>query len=623
MPPIDLLLSNWQAPGDAAALTALVRDIHACYPGKFRTRIHSPYTSSVWLHNPHAIAGQYAPPPPASRFIKCHYGEQMRRSHHEPMHFTQGFIDYFNGVVGKQYDVNVTLTQPRPDLYISPEEAAKPPLGLDKPYWVMMAGGKSDITTKWWDKRKYQAVVDRLQGHVNIVQAGGKEHYHPILQNTYANVVGTTSLRDLITLIYHAQGVICPITFAMHVAGAFDKPCVVIAGGRETPAWEAYPNHRFLHTVGKIHCATSKACWRGTTQKGEFQCHDVVRAGTEGNLISVARCMHLITPDMVVAAVKSYNAGGTGRKLSLPVLDIPPVDIPFYGTPEEKEVAPPAPSKPIITGTMGDGNCPRPLGEKFTIVAVLYGGAPGNETYTQTHPNAKDQGEVKHFHDLHNRFLDGILTTSPVCGGRVELRVAINGVSDGVANRLVELNSILPVKIYGPNENRLKYPRLREIFHDTKDPIKTEWVVYFDDDVIFKPDWLEALERGMDAGLKEGARCFGEHYSIRLTPGVLRWHQSRYWWRNRKMTGGLLPRVDFITGGAWAMRAEDLRELNWPDPGLTHTGGDVALGSAMHQLGWKIWHVGSFVDEHNTSRRGADPKPPTLAPLGTVHELAR
>ena len=55
-------------------------------------------------------------------------------------------------------------------------------------------------------------------------------------------------------LTYHAQGMLCPVTALMHLAAAAEmkggwpknRPCVVVAGGREPMQWEAYPHHQYI-----------------------------------------------------------------------------------------------------------------------------------------------------------------------------------------------------------------------------------------------------------------------------------------------------------------------------------------------------------------------------------------
>ena len=135
-------------------------------------------------------------------------------------------------------------------------------------------------------------------------------------------------------IIRDAEGVICPVTAAMHIAAAFDKPCVVIAGGREAPWWEAYVReysafgaggpypeipHRFLHTFGALDCSRGPACWKKRTvpiepddtrdpRKARKLCVAPVRPlGSQ----PVPKCLDMIGVDHVVEAVLSYYADGT------------------------------------------------------------------------------------------------------------------------------------------------------------------------------------------------------------------------------------------------------------------------------------------------------------------------
>src|SRR4029077_20854811 len=137
------------------------------------------------------------------------------------------------------------------------------------PFWIVVAGGKLDYTTKWWNRTRYQQVVDHFLDTIMFVQVGEEGHYHPPLRNVI-DLRGKTDLRQLIRLVYHAQGVLCPVTLLMHLAAAVEvrpgmprnRPCVVVAGGREPPHWEAYPHHQFIHRAGALPCCEAGGCWK-------------------------------------------------------------------------------------------------------------------------------------------------------------------------------------------------------------------------------------------------------------------------------------------------------------------------------------------------------------------------
>ena len=101
---------------------------------------------------------------------------------------------------------------------------------------------------------------------------------------------------------------------AVEVKGGFPKnrPCVVVAGGREPPGWEAYPHHQFLHTVGALPCCDNGGCWKSRTvplgdgdakDRPENLCSDVV-----GGL---PHCMDMITADDVIRRIEMYLDGVT------------------------------------------------------------------------------------------------------------------------------------------------------------------------------------------------------------------------------------------------------------------------------------------------------------------------
>src|SRR5262249_18014777 len=132
-------------------------------------------------------------------------------------------------------------------------------------------------------------------------------------------------LRQLIRLVYHADGALCPITCLMHLAAAVQtkprsngvRPCVVIAGGREPVHWEAYPGHQFIHTIGALPCCARSGWWRDRLvalgdgdprDQSSRLCVDV----QEG----LPRCLHLITAEDVIGRIETYYKGGALRYLT-------------------------------------------------------------------------------------------------------------------------------------------------------------------------------------------------------------------------------------------------------------------------------------------------------------------
>ncbi|HJT30729.1 MAG TPA: glycosyltransferase family 9 protein, partial [Pirellulales bacterium] len=267
--PRRLILRTFQSPGDVLLLTAAVRDLHLAHPQKFQTDVRTS-APDIWRNNPFITPVDEHDP--SVERLDMHY-PLIHQSDRRPYHFIHGYPQYLE----QQLGVVVPLTKFAGDIYLSPEEKqAAPPLaelGVEDGFWIVMAGGKYDFTAKWWNPASYQAVVDHFQGRIRFVQCGEAGHFHPRLSGV-VDLVGKTTLRQFIVLMHHASGVLCPVTFAMHLAAAVEtrpgKPphraCVVVAGGREPAHWEQYPHHQFLTTVGMLPCCSSGACWRSRCQ---------------------------------------------------------------------------------------------------------------------------------------------------------------------------------------------------------------------------------------------------------------------------------------------------------------------------------------------------------------------
>ena len=151
---------------------------------------------------------------------------------------------------------------------------------------------------------------------------------------------GKTDLRQLVRLVYHAQGILCPVTLLMHLAAAVDvKPgmpknraCVVIAGGREPAQWEAYPHHQYIHTNGALRCCDNGGCWKARTvplgdgdekDKPEHLCVDPIKKevrtkGATDLSYFLPRCMDMITSEEVARRVELYFTGGALSYLTPP-----------------------------------------------------------------------------------------------------------------------------------------------------------------------------------------------------------------------------------------------------------------------------------------------------------------
>ena len=267
-----LILKNSLSPGDIIMLTAALRDLHLSFPGRFLTDVDTP-CPELWQHNPYITP--LSKDDPDTETIQCEY-PLINQSNELPYHFIHGFRLFLNEALG----VEIRPHAFKGDLRLSDEEkgwisqvdeiTGAPGVR----YWIIVSGGKKDFTAKWWDPARSQEVVDHFKDRLLFVQCGATcdFHSHERLRGVI-DLVGQTDLRQMVRLMYHADGVICPVTMFMHLAAAVEtkpgrsqnRPCVVIAGGREPSHWEAYPHHQYLHTNGCLPCCDNGGCWKSRT----------------------------------------------------------------------------------------------------------------------------------------------------------------------------------------------------------------------------------------------------------------------------------------------------------------------------------------------------------------------
>lgn len=310
-----LILRNGLSPGDIVMLTAAVRDLHRCYPHQFLTDVRT-CCPALWKNNPYLTPLHENDP--EVHLLECDY-PLIGRSNQAPYHCLHGFVSFLN----EQLGLHIQPSEFRGDIHLSLEEKSwvsqvQELTGEDTPFWIVVAGGKFDVTIKWWETSRYQRVIDHFRGRLQFVQVGEAGHHHPKLAGVI-DLRGRTDLRQLIRLVYHSQGILCGVTAAMHLAAAVEtkhgspphRPCVVIAGAREPAHWEAYPHHQFIHTIGQLRCCAHGGCWKSRTvplgdgderDHPDRLCQDVIE--------QLPRCMALITPERVIDRIEDYFRGG-------------------------------------------------------------------------------------------------------------------------------------------------------------------------------------------------------------------------------------------------------------------------------------------------------------------------
>lgn len=312
-----LILRSFQSPGDVLMLSAAVRDLHLAYPRQYETDVRT-LAPAIWENNPHLVfLDEHSRD---VRVLDMHY-PLIHQSNHRPYHFLHGYHQFLEQKLG----LRIPVTRFCGDIHLTGAERQLPlrDFGVPDRFWIVMAGGKYDFTAKWWNPRSYQDVVDAFDGRIRFVQCGNANHWHPRLEKV-VDLVGKTTLRDFIRLMYHADGVLCPVTMAMHLSAAVEtppgrpkhRPAVVVAGGREPPHWEAYPHHQFISTTGMLACCEDGGCWRSRCQRvgdGDSRDHHNLcpyPVQVAADLV-IPRCMNMITPADVIRRIELFHEGDT------------------------------------------------------------------------------------------------------------------------------------------------------------------------------------------------------------------------------------------------------------------------------------------------------------------------
>ena len=315
--PRKIVLRCPLSPGDVVVSTALIRDIKRAHGDEVLIDYRGTAEETYW-HSPHLT--QLDEEDPEVERIRLSYS-LVHRCNQTPWHFLCAYYKDFE----QNAHLRVPMTEFKPELHFTNEELSTPI--VEGEYWVVCAGGKYDYTAKWWDPVYWQEAIDGI-APTKVVQVGEGAHQHPKLHGVI-DMRGRTSLRELMRLILHARGVLCVVTCLMPMAAACNRPCVVVAGGREPWTWQAFTrktrdinmkkihgqqwqpptstdmiDHIYLHTVGKhdLKCCATGGCWKSKIDPdpNSSEC----KAPVDGPSVRQPKCLTLIKPQDVVDGVK-------------------------------------------------------------------------------------------------------------------------------------------------------------------------------------------------------------------------------------------------------------------------------------------------------------------------------
>lgn len=290
--PIGVALNADWGMGDAVCLTASLRDIHAAYPGEFEFFMHTGYGDVFRNLLGIKLAGDV---PPEIRY-------RINGPHHGTIHLVDFLRQKLEAIINRK----IPAGEQRGWLVLNDADRIEPPVAGK--FWVLSCGYRLDITTKAWPTENWQQVVSSLPD-VQFVRIGaaGQFDVQPPIAGVAANLVGKTTIRQIIQLIAHPNciGVIGGESSAIHIAAAFGKRMVCVAGDRMLKAAVCYDGEDFLGDNG----SPCSGCVKYRVQPLEMIIGDQWKGHNKSLCVlptddGFASCMTRITPQQVIDSIQ-------------------------------------------------------------------------------------------------------------------------------------------------------------------------------------------------------------------------------------------------------------------------------------------------------------------------------
>lgn len=305
----DVLIVNEQGTGDAILLTGALRDLHAAHPGRFRTAVQFRPRDMPLLENIPWVT-------PRERLHKPKTIRIAIWGDHETG--AQSFQGAWNLELGRLLGVTIPLTRLGGDIRLSAEEMRAPSpamelAGYAGKYWLItFTGWINECETKNWDPLYAQRLTELLDGRVKLIHIGSVRGTPPI--PGAIGLLHRTNIRQLMRLLYHAEGLITYVGGVMVLASAVptrpgapaSRPIIVLSGGRESPHLHATRSTTVLHTIGQLPCCAAGGCYTYKTEGWRPDCKLPERGGMG---MMLAKCMRMITPEMVAEKVLKIQEG--------------------------------------------------------------------------------------------------------------------------------------------------------------------------------------------------------------------------------------------------------------------------------------------------------------------------
>lgn len=304
---MSILLRHHRMPGDILTMTPLVRDLKNTYGEQVKIRVDTPQGEEIWQNSPYLTSGGIFVPDMTYDIDNKFAMENDARGLNMAEGFRQNFIN--------KSGLHLNASDMWPDIWLTQDEIdsfEKRFPGLGKyTYWAICSGNKRSCRIKTWHKDRWRELI-RAKKLYQFIHIGQSRHGHePLFDNqfNYQNYIDRTpTLRDLFILMYFSRGSIGYNSLHMHISAAFRKPCIVLAGARESVTVYKYPNHTALSGMGYVRCGMYKGCYL-SSKKGEHGIIGLCKISTVDTDVEdiLPGCMD-IKADHVIDAFDRYES---------------------------------------------------------------------------------------------------------------------------------------------------------------------------------------------------------------------------------------------------------------------------------------------------------------------------
>jgi len=216
---------------------------------------------------------------------------------------------------------------------------------------------------------------------------------------------------------------------------------------------------------------------------------------------------------------------------------------------------------------------------------------------------------------LHDRLLQSLVRFVPQDKANIVLWCNTVGTRTKDAIRRYVRTGV-PIQFFFSDENVPKHKVMRKLFHEDAPP-DTPWIIWLDDDsYISLPDWWDKTLEFIESKKSENICYLGQQWYVHHLRGQWDFISKATWFKGRqpemcptRKRTVKKPGITFAQGAYWWLRTDVMKQIDWPDPRLSHNGGDTLLGEAVRQQGLPFhkFHYGMAVNK--AKRRGLSERP--------------